>query len=271
MLRRVVITGSTSGVGLALARRLSREGHHVVLAARDVAAAARLARELNTAGGRATVLPLDLADLASVRRAADALGDAPFDVLVNNAAIAGARGTTRDGFELAFGTNHLGHYLFTRLLLDRVSGRVVHLGSGAHRGPRTITWDHCTRTTTSWTGVREYASSKLAVTAFHHELTRRLRARGSRVVSVVADPGDVATRAYRHVPWPLRPLLTSRMKTADRGADTPHRCVTEPVDAGAAYVDGHLDTTSEASRDVALGAELWARSARWVRVPEELR
>ena len=262
--RRIVVTGSTSGVGLALARSLSSRGAHVTLAARDVARAHAVRDAILADGGRADVVELDLADLASVRRAARVIAMAPIDVLVNNAAIAGARGTTRDGFEIAFGTNHLGHHLLTRLLLPHVTHRVVHLGSGSHASARSIAWDRCTGPTCSWTGIDEYATSKLAVTVFHHELTRRLRVSGSSIVSVIADPGNVATRAYRHVPWPLRALVTARMKGAEQGADTPLFCVDGEVEHGAAYVDRRLDTTSAASRCEALGRELWARSEAWV-------
>lgn len=268
MLSRVVVTGSTSGVGLALSHALARSGMHVVLAARDLVRAAAVRDSILASGGRAEVLPLDLADLASVRAAAHALGDAPIECLVNNAAIAGARGTTRDGFEIAFGTNHLGPCLFTRLLLPRITGRVVHLGSGSHASVTGIDWERCTQGTRSWTGIDEYAVSKLAVTAFHHELTRRLRDARSPVLSVLADPGDVATRAYRHVPWPARVWMTRRMKTPDEGAVTPLFCVRGAVEHGGAYVDARPDTTSATSRDPTLGQALWSRSARWVGLAE---
>ncbi len=264
--RRIVVTGPTSGVGLALAKNLAVRGAHVVLAARDRARADEVLREITASGGRASVLDLDLADLGSVRAAAASLGPEPIDVLVNNAAIAGARGTTRDGFEIAFGTNHLGHYLFTRLLLDRITQRIVHVGSGSHASAHRIAWDACERTTRTATGIDEYAVSKLAVTLFHHELSRRLASRGPS--SLLADPGNVATRAYRHLPGPIRMLWTLGMQTAEEGARTPLHCVTGDVVRGGSYRETRESETSAASRSVELASALWDRSAQWVGLGE---
>jgi len=265
--RRIVITGATRGVGRALAHALARRGASVVVASRDPDRTRAVCDAIRASGGDASALDLDLADLASVQRAARELEGRPIDTLVNNAAVAGARGRTRDGFEIAFGTNHLGHYLFTRLLLGRITRRVVHVGSGSHASVRSIPWDACTETTRSRTGIREYAISKLAVTLFHHELSRHL-AREGRCISVIADPGNVATDAYRHLPCPLRQLWTWRMPPPEHGARTPERCVAGPVRPGASYVDDRSFVTSEPSRSPELGQELWARSARWVELPE---
>ncbi len=265
--RRVVITGATSGVGRALAHALARRGASVVVASRDPERTRAVRDAIRAGGGDASALDLDLADLASVRRAARELEDRPIDTLVNNAAVGGARGRTRDGFEIAFGTNHLGHYLFTRLLLGRITRRIVHVGSGSHASVRSIPWDACTETTRSRTGIREYAISKLAVTQFHHELSRRLAPEGP-CISVLADPGNVATDAYRHLPCPLRQLWTWRMPPPEHGARTPELCVAGPVQPGASYVDDRSFVTSEQSRSPQLGHELWARSARWVELPE---
>jgi retinol dehydrogenase-12 len=259
--RRIVITGATSGVGEALARSLASAGAHVVLAARDVEAAGALARALQREGGRASVVALDLADLASVRGAAEHLGTFELDTLVNNAAVAGARGTTRDGFELAFGTNHLGHFALTCLLLPRIARRIVHVGSGAHASVDAIDWGACTERTRSLTGIREYAVSKLAVALFHHELSRRLAPAGP--LSVLADPGNVASRAYRHVPAPFRQLWTCGMPSAAEGARTPLQCVLGEVEAGASYAGGRRFTPSRASLCPTKARELWERSVRW--------
>jgi NAD(P)-dependent dehydrogenase (short-subunit alcohol dehydrogenase family) len=258
---RVVITGPTSGVGEALARSIASAGAHVVLAARDVGAAEAQARALQREGGRASVVALDLADLASVRRAAEHLGAFEIDTLVNNAAVAGARGTTRDGFELAFGTNYLGHFALTCLLLPRISRRIVHLGSGAHASVEAIDWSACRERTRSLTGIREYAVSKLAVALFHHELSRRLAAAGP--LSVLADPGNVASRAYRHVPAPFRQLWTCGMPSAAEGARTPLLCVLDEVEAGASYVGGRRFTPSRPNLCPTNARQLWEHSVRW--------
>jgi dehydrogenase/reductase SDR family protein 13 len=261
--RRVVVTGATSGVGEALARSLAALGAHVIVAARDRRAAEALVAELRPKGHAASAITLDLADLGSVHRAAGAIAHEPIDTLVNNAAIAGARGVTKDGFELAFGTNHLGHFALTRLLLPRITHRVVHLGSGSHARIDAVDWDACTRKTRSMLGIREYAMSKLAVTLFHLELSRRLGSKRGPL-SVLADPGDVASRAYRHIPAPFRQLWTCRMATPSEGARTPLHCVVGDVEPGGCYVGGQRFTPSAASRCPRRANELWSRSERWV-------
>jgi len=187
--RRVVITGANSGLGLVTARELAGAGAHVVLAVRDTdkgrAAAARLP-------GSTEVRALDLADLASVRAFADAW-EGELDVLVDNAGVmATPHATTRDGFELQFGTNHLGHFALTNLLLPHVTDRVVVLASGAHRGGviRRADLNWAREPYRSWAA---YQQSKLANLLFLLELQRRLTADGSRTRALAAHPGYAAT------------------------------------------------------------------------------
>jgi NAD(P)-dependent dehydrogenase (short-subunit alcohol dehydrogenase family) len=187
--RRAVVTGSNSGLGLATARALAAAGAHVVLAVRDTvkgrAAAARLP-------GSTEVRELDLADLASVRTFAGGWsGD--LDLLVDNAGVMAVPfARTRDGFELQFGTNHLGHFALTNLLLPHVTDRVVVVASGAHRGGALrrddLNWEH--RRYRRW---RAYQQSKLANLLFTLELQRRLTAVGSPVRALAAHPGWAAT------------------------------------------------------------------------------
>src|SRR4029078_7240297 len=128
-----------------------------------------------------------LGELASVRACAEAIRarNIPIHGLVNNAGLAGQRGLTKDGFELTFGTNHLGHYLFTRLLLDRIkqsgSARIVNVASAAHYHAKGINWDALRRDTNSRTGMHEYAVSKLSNVLFTKELARRLE--GTKVTT----------------------------------------------------------------------------------------
>lgn len=252
--RVAVVTGAAGGIGSALASRLAREGWSVVLVARSPARAAPVRDAIQRAGGRARIVAADLADLDQVRAAAANL-TGPIDVIVANAASCGARGVTRQGFELAFGVNHLAHYLLVRLLLPHTR-RVVHLGSGSHARLDGIDWRVLLGPTRSRTGIREYATSKLAVALFHHALLQR------GVGSFHADPGDVASDAWRHVPAPLRALWTFGMKSPERGAETPHLCATTDVPPGA-YVDGRPTETSPLSRAVDLSEALWSRSAAW--------
>jgi retinol dehydrogenase-12 len=267
--RRYVVTGANTGVGRATAEALALRGADVVLACRSAERAAPVIDRLRAipSAGEIDLLELDLADLASVSRAATALAARrrQIDVLINNAAVAGARGLTADGFELAFGTNYLGHYLLTRSVLPllRPGARIVHLSSGSHaRAPRPDL-DALRSPTSSLTGITEYAVSKLCVVLFHHELARRL---DPRITTLAADPGDVASDAWRHVPRPIRWMLTRSMKPPSEGARTTVFCATDPSLDGAtgrSYVDCRQDEPSALSRDPGLARELWDRSAAW--------
>ncbi|KIA59846.1 oxidoreductase [Nocardia vulneris] len=191
--RRVVVTGANSGLGLIVTRELARVGAHVVLAVRDVARGNEAARQI---AGSTEVRALDLADLASVRRfAKEWTGD--LDVLVNNAGIMLVpEGRTHDGFENQIGTNHLGHFALTNLLLPHVTDRVITVSSQAHRRGtvdlKDLNWE-----TRKYSASGAYAQSKLANLLFTLELQRRLTAAGSRR-AYSAHPGIAATNLQRH-------------------------------------------------------------------------
>ena len=180
---------------------------------------------------RSRFLALDLADLASVRAAAAAFLalDEPLHVLINNAGVAGRRGLTRDGFELIFGVNHLGHFAFTAALLDSLissRARIVNVASDAHYQATGIDFDRLHRPARSVAAMREYAVSKLCNVLFTEELARRLA--GTGVTAYALHPGVVASDIWRRVPWPVRPLVTRRMLTIDQGAQTSLYCATAP-------------------------------------------
>jgi NAD(P)-dependent dehydrogenase (short-subunit alcohol dehydrogenase family) len=189
--RRVVVTGANSGLGLATARSLALAGASVVAACRNVAKG-----EEALAGSGVSVRALDLADLSSVRAFADAW-DGPLDVLINNAGVMAPprRQTTRDGFELQFGTNHLGHFALSGLLLPALlasaSPRVVTLSSTAHRTWR-ISFGNL-QGERHYVGWLAYGQSKLANLMFCFELARRASEAVSSLVSVAAHPGYSAT------------------------------------------------------------------------------
>jgi NAD(P)-dependent dehydrogenase (short-subunit alcohol dehydrogenase family) len=187
--RTAVVTGATSGLGLETARALAAKGARVVLAVRDVARGEAVAAELT---GSVEVRRLDLTDLESVRGFA-AEWDGGLDVLVNNAGIMMVpAGVTVDGFELQFGTNHLGHFALTNLLLPHVTDRVVTVASTAHRAGR-IALDDLNWQQRPYSAERAYGQSKLANLLFTLELQRRLTAAGSRVRAMSAHPGWSAT------------------------------------------------------------------------------
>jgi NAD(P)-dependent dehydrogenase (short-subunit alcohol dehydrogenase family) len=192
--RSVIVTGANSGIGAAAARALASAGARVVLAVRNLdkgrAAAA-------TMPGDTEVRELDLASLASVREFA-AAWDGEIDLLINNAGVMAPPLTrTADGFELQFGTNHLGHFALTNLLLEHVTGRVVTVSSTAHRFGRIdfedLNWER--RPYNAW---RAYGQSKLANLLFTAELQRRLSAAGSDVLATAAHPGYAATNLQSH-------------------------------------------------------------------------
>jgi NAD(P)-dependent dehydrogenase (short-subunit alcohol dehydrogenase family) len=204
--RTAIVTGASSGIGLETAKALARAGAHVVLAVRDEAKGRAAAGTLPAPGkeapgkeapGKNEVRLLDLASLDSVRAfARDWSG--PIDLLINNAGVMiPPLSRTADGFDLQFGTNHLGHFALTNLLLPYVGGRVVTVSSSAYRYGRIdfddLNWEH--RRYRAW---RAYGQSKLANLLFTAELQRRLTEAGSTVLSMAAHPGYAATNLQSH-------------------------------------------------------------------------
>jgi NAD(P)-dependent dehydrogenase (short-subunit alcohol dehydrogenase family) len=190
----VIITGSNSGIGRAAARALANANARVVLAVRDLdkgrAAAA-------TISGETEVRRLDLASLASVREFA-AGWDGDIDLLINNAGVmVPPLSRTAEGFELQFGTNHLGHFALTNLLLEQITGRVVTVSSTGHR-LGTIDFDDLNWERKPYKAWRAYGQSKLANLLFTAELQRRLTASGSLVLATAAHPGYAATNLQFH-------------------------------------------------------------------------
>jgi NAD(P)-dependent dehydrogenase (short-subunit alcohol dehydrogenase family) len=192
--RRVVVTGANSGIGRAAASAFAAAGADVVLAVRNLEKGRAAAGAM---GGSTEVRPLDLAELASVHEFADSW-EGELDILVNNAGIMVPPLTrTADGFELQFGTNHLGHFALTNLLLEHISGRVVTVSSMGHRMGR-IELDDLNWERRSYSPWRAYGQSKLANLLFTAELQRRLSAAGSPVLAMAAHPGYAATNLQFH-------------------------------------------------------------------------
>ena len=201
--RVAVVTGANSGLGLVTATELAHHGAHVVLAVRNTAAGEEAARRI---GGDVEVRELDLASLASVRTfAAKLTADHPaIDLLINNAGLVllGPRRVSADGFELQLGTNMLGHFALTGLVLGNLTGdaRVVSLSSITHKNAH-LDFDDL-MFERNFRASPAYGRSKLATTVFGIELDRRLRAAGSSIVSVLAHPGITRTnltpRAWEH-------------------------------------------------------------------------
>lgn len=207
--RTVVVTGANSGLGLETAKKFGAAGARVVLAVRDTAKGEQAAREVP---GETEVRELDLSSLDSVRAFAEAWGERPIDVLVNNAGIMMvAEGRTVDGFERQLGTNHLGHFALTNLLLPRVRDRVVTVSSDLHRGPQ-LDFDNLDLEG-GYRPTRAYQQSKLANLLFTSELQRRLDRSDSPVRATAAHPGYSATNLQSHH---ANPLMTTAMQIANK-------------------------------------------------------
>lgn len=197
-----IVTGANSGLGLETAAGLAARGATVVMACRDPARAASAldAVRQRAPAGRAETMALDLADLAAIRAFATAfIARHPrLDILCNNAGVMHLPyRKTRDGFEMQIGTNHLGHFALTGLLLERLAttpgARVVHVASIAHRFTRGIDLDDLNWERKPYNKADAYAKSKLANLLFHYELQRRLSRHGLSAISVAAHPGFSAT------------------------------------------------------------------------------
>ena len=269
--RTFLITGGNTGIGRATAAALAGRGARVFIACRSPVKGQAAAAGIASAIGRGSVdfLPLDLADLASVRHCAEefrSLG-VPLHGLINNAGVAGQRGTTRDGFELMFGVNHLGHFALTTALLDclRASApaRIVTVASDAHYQAKGIDFSRLRQRTHAITGLPEYAVSKLCNVLFSRELARRLA--GTDVTTYALHPGVVGSDIWRRVPWPVRPLVTRRMLSTEQGAATSLYCAASPQVATATgrYYDNCREREPSPVATGELARQLWQRSDAW--------
>jgi len=266
-----VVTGASSGIGRVTAEVLAARGAKVWLACRDSAKSTPVVQNITRAGGKAELVALDLSDLDSVRAcAATILAQAePLHVLLNNAGLAGQKRLTRQGFELTFGVNHLGHFLLTQLLLPRLlqqpHSRIVNVSSKAHYQALGIDFGELRRPGKGFGALHAYSVSKLANVLHAKELARRYGAQGLHAYSL--HPGVIASDVWRQVPQPFRALLKLRMISNEQGAKTSLYCATSPEVAehnGRYYDECREKEPSVAAQDAALAAQLWEKSEAWV-------
>src|SRR5271166_1223167 len=245
--RTAVITGANTGLGYETAAVLAGRGARVVLAVRNLERGKQAVARITAAtpGAEVELQELDLTSLESVRAAARQLRSDydRIDLLINNAGVMYTpRSTTKDGFELQFGTNHLGHFAFTGLLLDRLlpvaGSRVVTVSSMGHRIRAAIhfddlQWEH------RYSRVGAYGQSKLANLLFTYELQRRLAPHGT-TIAVAAHPGGSNTELMRNLPRPIAAasslLVEPLMQSADLGALPTLRAATDPGVLGGQYL-----------------------------------
>jgi NAD(P)-dependent dehydrogenase (short-subunit alcohol dehydrogenase family) len=270
--RTAVVTGANSGLGIATVEALAAAGAHVVLAVRDPRRGEAAAAGVH---GSVEVRRLDLADLASVREfAAGWQGD--LDLLVNNAGVMNIpEASTKDGFEMQFGTNHLGHFALTNLLLPHITDRVVSVSSGAHRMPGSprIHFDNL-NLSGEYAPMKAYSQSKLANLLFILELQRRLTESGSAVRALAAHPGYAATNLQSHDGSSVRRALMkvgNRFLAQDNRAgalptlyaavqDLPGASYVGPDGTGEMRGDPTLVGRSQAASDPVAARRLWTAS-----------
>ncbi|MEX3758438.1 SDR family NAD(P)-dependent oxidoreductase [Mycobacteroides abscessus] len=278
--RIAIVTGANTGLGLETAKALAAHGAHVILAVRNAEKGKAAAEAITAAHSNAdvTLQSLDLSSLESVRRASDELKGRydKIDLLINNAGVMWTeKSSTADGFELQFGTNHLGHYALTGLLLERLlpveGSRVVTVSSIGHRIRADIHFDDL-QWERDYDRVAAYGQSKLANLLFTYELQRRLA--GTNTVALAAHPGGSNTELARNSPLWVRavfdvvaPVL---VQGADMGALPTLRAATDPAALGGQYYgpDGFMEqrgnpkvvASSEQSYNLDLQRRLWSVS-----------
>ncbi|MEU6713275.1 oxidoreductase [Nonomuraea sp. NPDC046802] len=262
--KSAIVTGANSGIGLPTALELARHGARVIVASRNPDKGRAAVEEIrrDAPGAQVEFGQLDLADLASVRRFAESVDR--LDLLVNNAGIGLiSRQETKDGFELQFGTNHLGHFALTGLLLPLLlkspGARVVTVSSDAYKAGR-IDLDNL-GLTQGYGRMSSYARSKLANLLFMLELRRRAGKAGADLISVATHPGTTATN-FVNV-GPLKPLLPLFMHSPEVGALPSLYAATSPAIRGGEFVGPRLQlmTLSKTARSEALAERLWEVSA----------
>lgn len=257
-----MITGASSGIGKATAIEMAARGYHVVGAGRSEQRTTEVVAEIRHNGGSAEFLPLDLASLSSCQKAGQVFVDSgrELDVLINNAGVGATWGLTKDGFEIHFGVNHLGHFMLTYLLQPafRHGTRVVVVSSEAHRQASGIAFDNVRKRTRLLDVLGAYGVSKLANILFARHLANLRPAWGSYAV----HPGLVDTNIF---PAAIKPLIRNR-KPPSEGAKTSVWCAdSEEVadQSGLYYSDMRVREPSPVAQDDDLAAELWHRSEEW--------
>jgi NAD(P)-dependent dehydrogenase (short-subunit alcohol dehydrogenase family) len=280
--RVAVVTGANTGLGYWTAEMLADKGAHVVLAVRNLDKGKDAVEAITAKSPKADVAlqQLDLTSLDDIRKAAEELRAAHerIDLLINNAGVMYTdKATTKDGFELQFGTNHLGHFAFTGLLLDRLlpvqGSRVVTVSSVGHRIIAKIHFDDL-QWERSYNRVAAYGQAKLANLMFTYELQRRLAAKGAPTVALAAHPGGSDTELTRNIPRLLKPVVdvvwSTFSQSAEMGALPTVRAATDPSAQGGQYYgpDGlgeqrgypKVVKSSKQSHDEAIQRRLWTVS-----------
>jgi len=277
--RVAVITGANTGLGFHTAAELAKKGAHVVLAVRNVDKGSDAADRIKADNPNADIAlqQLDLTSLDAIRKSAEEIKAAHqrIDLLINNAGVMYTdKGNTKDGFELQFGTNHLGHFAFDGLILDRLlpveGSRVVTVSSVGHRIMAKIHFEDL-QWERSYNRVKAYGQSKLANLMFTYELQRRLAAKNAPTIALAAHPGGSNTELTRYIPGLMKPatdlLWPLISQSPEMGALPTLRAATDPAAQGGEYygpdglgqTQGHpkLVQSSKQSHDKEIQRRLW--------------
>ncbi len=281
--RVAIITGSNTGIGFGAAAVLAAKGAHTVLAVRNLDKGNDAVARIKAAspGATVTLQQLDLTSLENIRKAADNLrtNHPRIDLLINNAGVMYTdKASTKDGFELQFGTNHLGHFALTGLLLDNLLGvdgsRVVTVSSVGHRIRAKIHFDDL-NLDHNYNRIVAYGQSKLANLLFTYELARRLTAKGAPTIATAAHPGASDTELLRNMPGGIRQVSqffwsNFIAQDADMGAEPTLRAAADPSVQNGQYFGpggfgeqkGHpkVVASSAQSHDEAIQRRLWTVS-----------
>jgi NAD(P)-dependent dehydrogenase (short-subunit alcohol dehydrogenase family) len=264
-----VITGASTGIGREAALSLGLMGAKLVLIGRSRQKHELVLSNLAENEIACELIEAELSDLSSVAAAGNQVRAThpEASILVNNAGMGGRRGTTTDGFELAFGVNYLSHYLLTRLLLpslvENSPSRVVNVSSNGHYRITSFEPASGRGRTRSFTGLAEYAYSKAANVAFTLELASRLAETGVR--SFAVHPGVVATEGWRSIPQPIRWLVMRNMMSPAQGSLAVVQAVTDPALKSGSYLtpDGERPV-HDLLLDSDKTRQLWEQSEAWV-------
>lgn len=266
--RVALITGANTGIGRITALALADRGYQLILAGRSLERTKPVLDDIRNLGKTEPLFfELQLDDLDSVRACgAEVLKTGlPIHLLINNAGLALQRGQTRQGYELAFGVNHLGHFLLTQILLARIissaPARIINVASRAHRMTTNIPWEHLREPTRSLTGIKEYAISKACNILFTKELARRLE--GTNVSCFSLHPGVVATEIWRATPFFMKPFVKFLpILTPEDGAKTTLFCIesAQPSQSGQYFANSHSSRPTALASDMALAEHLWGYS-----------
>jgi len=269
--QHVLITGASAGIGKATAVELARRGATLTLAGRSPEKTKAIIRQIEAYGGNARFLMIDLASPDSVRDAARTFlaSDDRLDVLINNAGVGGTKGRTREGFEIAFATNHLGHHLLTRWLeprlIESTPARLIVVASSVHHNVKAIKWKRLQRRTSSILGNPEYRVSKLANILDARIWAERLAGTGIDVH--IVHPGLVASEIWRDLPKFLQGMFAKKGQTIEEGADTSIWAATDPQLEGISgryYGKRAEKRLSDLASDDALATRMWDLTEEWL-------